>query len=73
MHYTGRTTVRASIWAARAEGLAEPVVAVPVCAPEAIDVLRKEADNVVCSLVPDYLYAISQFFMDFRQVETTKK
>jgi transposase len=62
-------TMRASIWAARAEGTAELVIAVPVCAPEAMRMLRDEADEVVCLLVPEYLYAISQFFVDFRQVD----
>jgi putative phosphoribosyl transferase len=62
-------TMRASIWAARAEGATEVAVAVPVGAPDAIEMLRKEADQVVCLLVPQYLYAIGQFFLDFRQVD----
>ena len=62
-------TMRASIWAARAEGAAEVTVAVPVGAPESIEMLREEADQVVCLLVPEYLYAIGQFFLDFRQVD----
>jgi putative phosphoribosyl transferase len=62
-------TMRASTWAARAEGAPEVTIAVPVCAPEAMEILRHEADDVVCLLVPDYLYAISQFFVDFRQVD----
>jgi len=62
-------TMRASVWAAHAEGAAEMVVAVPVGAPDAIEMLRDEADEVVCLLVPAYLYAIGQFFIDFRQVD----
>jgi len=62
-------TMRASVWAARAEGATETVVAVPVGAPDAIDMLRHEADDVVCLLVPAYLYAIGQFFLDFQQVD----
>ena len=62
-------TMRASLWAARAEGAAEVVVAVPVGAPDAIEMLRDEADQIVCLLVPEYLYAIGQFFLDFRQID----
>lgn len=62
-------TMRSSIWAARAEGAAEVTVAVPVGSPDAIEMLREEADQVVCLLTPEYLYAIGQFFLDFRQVD----
>jgi len=62
-------TMRASLWASRAEGAAEVVVAVPVGAPDAIEMLRDEADQIVCLLVPEYLYAIGQFFLDFRQID----
>jgi len=62
-------TMRASLWAARAEGATEVVVAVPVGAPDAIEMLRDEADQIVCLLVPEYLYAIGQFFLDFRQID----
>ncbi len=62
-------TMRASIWAARAEGAVEVAVAVPVGAPDAIEMLREEADQIVCLLIPEYLYAIGQFFLDFRQVD----
>jgi len=62
-------TMRASVWATRAEGAAETVVAVPVGAPDAIDMLRHEADEVICLLLPAYFYAIGQFFLDFQQVD----
>ncbi len=62
-------TMRASVWAASAEGASETVVAVPVGAPDAVDMLRQEADEVICLLVPTYLYAIGQFFLDFQQVD----
>jgi len=62
-------TMRASVWAAREEGAAQTIVAVPVGAPDAIDMLRHEADEVICLLVPAYFYAIGQFFLDFRQID----
>lgn len=65
-------TMRASIWAARAEGATEVVVAVPVGAPDAIEMLRDEADQIVCLLIPEYLYAIGQFFLDFRQIDDSE-
>jgi putative phosphoribosyl transferase len=61
-------TMRASVWAARAEGAAQVVVAVPVGSPEAIAMLQEEADDVICLWMPEYFYAISQFFLDFQQV-----
>ena len=44
------------------------VLAVPVCAPEALERLRAEADEVVCLLVPRRLGGVSQFYRDFSQV-----
>ncbi|RPJ39705.1 MAG: phosphoribosyl transferase [Planctomycetaceae bacterium] len=61
-------TMRASARAARAEGAAEVAVAAPVGAPDSVEMLREEADQVVCLLVPEYLYAIGQFYLDFQQV-----
>ncbi len=61
-------TMRASIWAARAEGAVEVAIAAPVGAPDSVEMLREEADQVVCLLVPEYLYAIGQFYLDFQQV-----
>jgi len=62
-------TMRASIWASRAEGAAEVAVATPVGATDAIEMLREEADQVICLSIPEYFYAIGQFYLDFRQVE----
>jgi putative phosphoribosyl transferase len=62
-------TMRASVWASRAEGAGEVAVATPVGAADAIEMLREEADQVVCLSIPVYFYAIGQFYLDFRQVE----
>jgi putative phosphoribosyl transferase len=62
-------TMQAALWAARAEGPEEVVVAVPVGAQDAIERLQREADNVICPYVPAYFYAIGQFFEDFGQVD----
>ncbi len=62
-------TMEASLWAARAEGPKEIVIAVPVGAQDAIERLGHEADDVVCPYVPPYFYAIGQFYADFGQVD----
>lgn len=44
------------------------VLAVPVCAPDSLDRLRDEADDVVCLLAPAHLYGVGQWYRDFSQV-----
>jgi putative phosphoribosyl transferase len=44
------------------------VLAVPVCAPEALERLEAEADEVVCLQVPRLLRSVSQHYLDFSQV-----
>ena len=61
-------TARAAVAVARRLGAARVVLAVPVAAHDSIAVLRREADVVVCPLVPAQFGAVSQFYADFRQV-----
>lgn len=61
-------TMQASIWAAREEEPNLLVVAAPVGSRDAIARLEREADEVVCPYVPEYFYAIGQFYADFGQV-----
>lgn len=61
-------TMQASIWAAREEGPGRIVVAVPVGSQDAIDRLAHDADEVICPYIPEYFFAIGQFFDDFGQV-----
>jgi putative phosphoribosyl transferase len=44
------------------------VLAVPVCAADAVSRLREEADEVVCLSAPRLLYGIGQWYEDFSQV-----
>src|SRR5579871_3712913 len=56
--------------AVRAVRMLEPeriVVAVPVASGEAVEMLRSVADEVFCVLVPRRLFAVGQFYEDFRQ------
>ena len=61
--YTMLTAVRA----VRLLGPDRIVVAVPVASAEAIAMLRSVADEVFCALVPHRLFAVGQFYEDFRQ------
>jgi len=60
-------TARAAVAVARALAATRVVVAVPVGAPDAVEKLRAEADEVVCPLVPSYFGAVSAFYTDFPQ------
>ena len=43
------------------------IVAVPVASREALDLIQKEVDEVICLLVPDFFYSVSVWYSDFRQ------
>jgi putative phosphoribosyl transferase len=60
-------TARAAVAAARQLGAARVVVAVPVGAHESVDLLRGEADEVVCPVVPTYFQAVSRWYRRFGQ------
>jgi putative phosphoribosyl transferase len=61
-------TARAAVRAARAFGAAEVLLAAPVGAPGTICELRKDADEVICPLEPEPMWAIGMWYRDFRQV-----
>ncbi|HSF27258.1 MAG TPA: phosphoribosyltransferase family protein [Actinomycetes bacterium] len=60
-------TASAACKVARALGAARVVMAAPVASPEAVQVLRADADEVVCLLVPSEFSAIGQWYDDFSQ------
>ena len=64
------STIKMAITVARNLGAERVVVAVPVGSVEAIKMLRREADEVICPLEPIVFYAIGQFYEDFSQVPT---
>jgi predicted phosphoribosyltransferase len=45
------------------------LVAVPVGPPDAVRLLAREADQVICLLQPSSFYAVGQFYQNFGQVE----
>ena len=60
-------TMLAAIRAVREQHPARIVVAVPVAPSETVELLRPEADEVVCVHTPRELFAIGQFYEDFTQ------
>jgi putative phosphoribosyl transferase len=61
-------TMRAGIRALRSLGAGKIVVAAPVAAAETARTLETEADEVVCLLTPEDLWAIGAWYVDFGQV-----
>lgn len=61
-------TVRAALRALRRMRPARLVLAVPVGPPEAIQMLRQDADEVVCLATPEDFFAVGAHYLDFSQV-----
>ncbi len=65
---TGATAV-AAVRSAKAAGAAKVVLAAPVAASISADMLREEADEVVCLVEDPDFFAVGQYYGDFRQVD----
>ena len=65
---TGATMIAAARWA-RERGAGRIVAAAPVGARETVDLLRREADEVVCPYAVDDLVAVGLWYADFPQME----
>ena len=59
------STARAACRVAREQGAARVVLGVPVASREAVELLRGEADEVVCLETPRTLFAVGQWYEDF--------
>jgi putative phosphoribosyl transferase len=64
---TGSTMIAAAR-SVRKRNPAKVVVAVPVAPAATVEALRREADEVVCLVVPRAFGAVGQFYLDFSQV-----
>lgn len=64
---TGSTMI-AALRAVRARHPAKLIAATGVASAEALRLIRREADEVVCLETPEILYAIGYHFRDFTQV-----
>ncbi len=60
-------SMRAAVRAARKLKARKVVVALPVASTEARDLLRKEADEVICVSTPLAFYAVGQWYEEFPQ------
>ena len=47
---------------------AKMIIAVPVGSAEACELLKKEADDLLCLATPELFMAVGEWFRDFRQV-----
>jgi predicted phosphoribosyltransferase len=61
------STMRAAVLALRQQRPASIVVAVPVAAKQTCDELRTQANEVICGVTPDPLYAVGLWYEDFSQ------
>ena len=61
-------TMRAAVAAVRQRSATSVVIAVPVGAPEAVEMLRAEADRVEAVSTPPDFVAVGLWYRDFRQV-----
>jgi predicted phosphoribosyltransferase len=61
-------TDTAALRAVRKQGPRRTILAVPVCAPDSLRRLRREADEIVCLQTPELLYGVGQWYRDFSQV-----
>jgi putative phosphoribosyl transferase len=63
------STMLAAVRAARAGGATAVVVAAPVASPQAAQLLRNEADELVILQIPAMLCAIGEWYERFEQLE----
>jgi predicted phosphoribosyltransferase len=61
-------TARAALLALRRFNPRRLVLAVPVCAPSSVELLRPETDDLICLLMPDDLEAVGLWYRNFEQV-----
>ncbi|MGW0825401.1 phosphoribosyltransferase [Streptomyces sp. NPDC002845] len=62
------STARAAVRSVRNREPARVVLAVPVCSPEAAELLSGDADDVVCLYQPSAFMAVGVWYEDFEQV-----
>lgn len=65
---TGSTMI-AALRTLRGQRPLELIVAVPVAAPDRLEQVRRECDEVVCLIEAPDLQAVGEFYRDFTQVE----
>ncbi len=61
-------TMMAAVRHARSLKAAEVVIAVPVGSRQACDRLDKETDDLVCPAIPEFFFAVGEWYREFPQV-----
>lgn len=61
-------TAKAAVRAVRDHGAERVLLTVPVCSTEGRNDLARDADEVVCLLIPEHFLAVGQWYEDFGQV-----
>lgn len=61
-------TVLAAVRSVRKGKPKKIIVAVPVSSQQALDLVRKEADEVICLDAPEFFMAVGEFYRDFPQL-----
>ncbi len=62
-------SMQAAAWAVRRENPQKIVLAIPVGPEDSVLNISKDADETVCLRCPPYFAALSQFYLEFEQVE----
>ena len=60
-------SMMAAIQAVRLQGPSRIVVAVPVAPIKTVEALRREVDELICPVVPDWFMSLGHWYMDFSQ------
>lgn len=60
-------TMRAAALALQKQHPKKLVIAVPVASQDACDMLRSEADEIICGEIPSPFYAVGAWYQDFSQ------
>lgn len=63
------STARAACHVARAHGATRVVLAAPVAAPDSVEALADDVDEIVCVEQPSSLRSIGEWYDDFTQVD----
>lgn len=66
------STIRAAIAALREQRPGRLVVAVPTAPPEVCELLRQEADELICLISPENFMAISVWYDEFGQLDDSE-
>ena len=61
-------SMRAAVMGLRAQSPAQIVVAVPAAAPQAIELLEPEVDEMICMISPDPFEGVGKWYKDFAQM-----